>query len=139
MLQARYQSFARWGERRYAGSPSTRQQRFGSLATGRSCPGPGYGLTLRPFPGHRSGSLAHSQAPVRGSVQRASLRNPRFSATPISHSSARGSRKEPYPLYEFAMAGHKAKTAREVAIWSLLAHLFEKCTIFEDAPVEEVA
>ena len=42
-------------------------------------------------------------------------------------------------LYEFAMAGHKAKTAREAAICSLLASLFEKCTIFEDAPVEEVA
>ncbi len=42
-------------------------------------------------------------------------------------------------LYEFALAGHKAKTVREVAIWSLLAHLFEKCTIFEGAPVEEVA
>jgi hypothetical protein len=41
-------------------------------------------------------------------------------------------------LYDFALAGHKPTTPRQVAIWSLLAYLFEKCTIFEDKPVEAV-
>jgi ABC-3C protein len=38
-------------------------------------------------------------------------------------------------LYDFALAGHNPTTMRQVAIWSLLAYLFEKCTIFEDKPV----
>jgi hypothetical protein len=41
-------------------------------------------------------------------------------------------------LYDFALAGHNPTTPRQVAIWSLLAYLFEKCTIFEDKPVEAV-
>ncbi|WP_424628521.1 ABC-three component system protein [Bradyrhizobium sp. SYSU BS000235] len=40
-------------------------------------------------------------------------------------------------LYEFTLGGQQNSTPREVAVWSLLAHLFEKCTIFEDHPVEE--
>lgn len=39
-------------------------------------------------------------------------------------------------LYDFTLAGHNPTTPRQVAIWSLLAYLFEKCTIFEDKPVE---
>ena len=42
-------------------------------------------------------------------------------------------------LYDFALGGHPARTPREVAIWSLLAHLFEKCTIFEDDPSKVTA
>lgn len=38
-------------------------------------------------------------------------------------------------LFNFALHGHLITTARDVAIWSVLAHLFEKCTIFEDKPV----
>jgi hypothetical protein len=41
-------------------------------------------------------------------------------------------------LFEFALAGHQLTTPRQVAIWSLLAYLFEKCTIFEDKPMEAV-
>jgi hypothetical protein len=39
-------------------------------------------------------------------------------------------------LYEFTLGGQQNSTPREVAVWSLLAHLFEKCTIFEDHPFE---
>jgi hypothetical protein len=42
-------------------------------------------------------------------------------------------------LYEFTLGGHQNSTPREVAVWSLLAHLFEKCTIFEDHPFEAAA
>lgn len=38
-------------------------------------------------------------------------------------------------LFDFAAHGHAITTARDVAIWCVLAHLFEKCTIFEDMPV----
>ncbi len=41
-------------------------------------------------------------------------------------------------LYDFALAGHRSTTPRQVAIWSLLAYLFEKCTIFEDKPAGAV-
>lgn len=41
-----------------------------------------------------------------------------------------------FELYDFAAGGLKTSATREVAVWSLLAHLFEKCTIFEDAPVQ---
>jgi hypothetical protein len=41
-------------------------------------------------------------------------------------------------LYDFALGEHRG-IAREVAVWSLLAHLFEKCTIFEDDPSKVVA
>jgi hypothetical protein len=41
-------------------------------------------------------------------------------------------------LYEFTLAGQKTSTPRMVAIWSLLAYLFEKCTIFEDRPLETI-
>jgi len=37
-------------------------------------------------------------------------------------------------LYDFALGGQRNSTPHEVAVWSLLAHLFEKCTIFEDQP-----
>jgi hypothetical protein len=39
-------------------------------------------------------------------------------------------------LYEFTLGGQHNSTPREVAVWSLLAHLFEKCTIFEDSALE---
>ncbi|MER2193602.1 ABC-three component system protein [Methylobacterium brachiatum] len=42
-------------------------------------------------------------------------------------------------LYEFTMAGHRATTRREVAVWTVLAHFFEGCTIFKDRPVAEEA
>jgi hypothetical protein len=42
-------------------------------------------------------------------------------------------------LYEFTLGGQHNSTPREVAVWSLLAHLFEKCTIFEDHAIEAVA
>lgn len=47
-------------------------------------------------------------------------------------------------LYEFALAGQRPTTYRDIAVWSVLAYLFEKCTIFKDrpvdgAPVEEAA
>lgn len=42
-------------------------------------------------------------------------------------------------LYEFALGGQRAVTAREVAVWGLLAHFFEKCTIFEDDPSKVAA
>jgi len=42
-------------------------------------------------------------------------------------------------LYDFALGGHRNTTPREVAVWGLLAHLFEKCTIFEDDPSKVVA
>lgn len=42
-------------------------------------------------------------------------------------------------LYEFTLGGQQNSTPREVAVWSLLAHLFEKCTIFEDHPFEATA
>ncbi len=38
-------------------------------------------------------------------------------------------------LYEFTLAGERATTPREVAVWSVLAFFFEKCTIFKDKPV----
>lgn len=41
-------------------------------------------------------------------------------------------------LFDFTLSGHSPTTPRQAAIWSLLAHLFEKCTIFEDKPVEAV-
>ncbi|MBD2746115.1 hypothetical protein IC232_05305 [Microvirga sp. BT688] len=42
-------------------------------------------------------------------------------------------------LYDFALGGQRGTTPREVAVWSLLAHLFEKCTIFEDDPSKVAA
>ena len=39
-------------------------------------------------------------------------------------------------LYDFALAGQGSTTPREVAVWSLLAYLFEECTIFEDDPTK---
>lgn len=44
-----------------------------------------------------------------------------------------------FELRDFAAMETKTTARREVAVWSLLAHFFEKCTIFEDAPVEAVA
>lgn len=41
-------------------------------------------------------------------------------------------------LFDFALHGHLLTTTRDVAIWSVLAHLFEKCTIFEDKPLVAV-
>lgn len=42
-----------------------------------------------------------------------------------------------FGLIDFTVGGARVSAAREVAVWSIVAHLFEKCTIFEDAPVEE--
>jgi hypothetical protein len=42
-------------------------------------------------------------------------------------------------LYDFILGGQKNTGLRQVATWSLLAHLFEKCTIFEDLPVVAAA
>lgn len=42
-------------------------------------------------------------------------------------------------LYEFILGGQQNTGVRQVATWNLLAHLFEKCTIFEDLPVAAVA
>jgi hypothetical protein len=42
-------------------------------------------------------------------------------------------------LYEFILGGQKDTGIRQVATWNLLAHLFEKCTIFEDLPVAAAA
>lgn len=38
-------------------------------------------------------------------------------------------------IYDFVLGGQRNTAPRQVAIWNLLAHLFEKCTIFEDHPV----
>ncbi len=42
-------------------------------------------------------------------------------------------------LYDFTLAGERATTPREVAVWSVLAYFFEKCTIFKDRPLREAA
>ena len=39
-------------------------------------------------------------------------------------------------LYEFALAGQRPTTYRDIAVWSVLAYRFEKCTIFKDRPVD---
>lgn len=41
-------------------------------------------------------------------------------------------------LFDFALSGQKLSAPRTAAIWSLLAYLFERCTIFEDKPVDTV-
>jgi hypothetical protein len=41
-------------------------------------------------------------------------------------------------LFDFALSVDRASTPRAAAIWSLLAYLFERCTIFEDKPVDAV-
>jgi hypothetical protein len=38
-------------------------------------------------------------------------------------------------LYAFTLAENRPTTPREVAVWSLLAYMFERCTIFKDKPV----
>jgi hypothetical protein len=42
-------------------------------------------------------------------------------------------------LYDFILGGQQNTGLRQVATWNLLAHLFEKCTIFEDLPVAAAA
>jgi len=37
-------------------------------------------------------------------------------------------------LYDFTLAGERGTTHREVAVWSVLAYMFETCTIFKDRP-----
>lgn len=44
-----------------------------------------------------------------------------------------------FQLWEFVANTTALTAALDVAIWSLLAHFFEKCTIFEDSPVSETA
>ncbi|MDE7548917.1 hypothetical protein PY793_13115 [Acetobacter fabarum] len=44
-----------------------------------------------------------------------------------------------FNLYDFSAGGGRTSAALDVAIWSLLAYLFEKCMIFEDKPVVTVA
>jgi hypothetical protein len=41
-----------------------------------------------------------------------------------------------FQLYDFVAAVERVSAALDVAVWSLLAHFFEVCTIFEDEPVE---
>ena len=38
-------------------------------------------------------------------------------------------------LYAFTLSEQRATTPREVAVWSVLAYMFERCTIFKDKPV----
>jgi len=40
-----------------------------------------------------------------------------------------------FGLYEFVAGVERLSAALDVAVWSLLAHFFEKCTIFEDQPL----
>ncbi|GAA0195413.1 hypothetical protein QOZ96_000033 [Brevundimonas nasdae] len=44
-----------------------------------------------------------------------------------------------FQLYEFVAGVERMTAALDVAVWSLLAHFFETCTIFEDEPVEVTA
>ncbi|MCO8019422.1 hypothetical protein NI456_11195 [Brevundimonas diminuta] len=44
-----------------------------------------------------------------------------------------------FQLYDFVAAVERVSAALDVAVWSLLAHFFEVCTIFEDEPVEASA
>ena len=44
-----------------------------------------------------------------------------------------------FTLYDFVAAVDRPSAALDVSVWSLLAHVFEKCTIFEDKPVKESA
>ncbi|MFT9380606.1 ABC-three component system protein [Gluconobacter sp.] len=44
-----------------------------------------------------------------------------------------------FNLYDFSAGGHRTSAALDAAVWSLLAYLFEKCMIFEDKPVTQVA
>lgn len=44
-----------------------------------------------------------------------------------------------FALYDFSAAGARSSAALDVAVWSLLAYLFEKCMIFEDKPVTTIA
>lgn len=44
-----------------------------------------------------------------------------------------------FQLYEFVAGVVRMTAALDVAVWSLLAHFFEICTIFEDEPVEATA
>jgi hypothetical protein len=41
-----------------------------------------------------------------------------------------------FALYEFVAGVKRLSASLDAAVWSLLAHFFEKCTIFEDKPVE---
>lgn len=44
-----------------------------------------------------------------------------------------------FGLYEFVSGVERLSVALDVAVWSLLAHFFEVCTIFEDQPVTATA
>jgi hypothetical protein len=39
-----------------------------------------------------------------------------------------------FTLYDFVAAVERPSAALDVSVWSLLAHFFERCTIFEDIP-----
>jgi hypothetical protein len=43
-----------------------------------------------------------------------------------------------FSLYDFIAGAGKPSAALDASIWSLLAHVFERCTIFEDKPAEEI-
>jgi hypothetical protein len=42
-------------------------------------------------------------------------------------------------LYDFTLAGRGETTEQQAAAWAVIAYLFEKCSIFEDKPREDVA
>lgn len=41
-----------------------------------------------------------------------------------------------FKLYDFVAGVERPSAALDAAVWSLLAHFFERCTIFEDKPIE---
>lgn len=41
-------------------------------------------------------------------------------------------------LYEFTIAGQRSTMPRQVAVWSVVAYFFERCTIFENVPVDGI-
>jgi hypothetical protein len=43
-----------------------------------------------------------------------------------------------FSLYDFLAGAGKPSASLDASVWSLLAHVFERCTIFEDKPVEPV-
>ena len=44
-----------------------------------------------------------------------------------------------FGLWEFVANTTALTAALDAVVWSLLAHFFERCTIFEDSPVAEAA
>ena len=44
-----------------------------------------------------------------------------------------------FSLYDFIAGVEKPSASLDASVWSLLAHVFERCTIFEDKPLEAAA